>query len=591
MEKLQALRNLMKEKGLDAYLIVNGDAHNSEYVTAHWKTVAWFSGFTGSNGTVVVTHKEVGLWTDGRYFIQAENQLAGTGITLFKMNTPGTPKYTEYLAKELPQGGKLGFDGRVVTMKSIDDLNKDLEPKDITYAYTEDLIGRIWSDRPAKPSAKAFEHAPRFAGLSAAQKLATVREEMAKHDITAYLAVALDDMAWLLNIRGDDIPYAPVVNAFALITTEAAHIFIDRSKLADFSAKLEAQGFTFHDYDGLVGFLNNLPASGKLYYNPDKTSVLLADALPKNLSTKCDLPTDIILGLKAVKSEVELANSRNAYLKESAVLVRLLKWLKEMADISALTEADVAKEITRLRKEQPDFLQDAFSTISAYGANAAQAHYSPGPVGVGLQPDGFLLVDTGGNYLDGTTDTTRTITIGPLTSEMKRHFTLVLKGYLAVERAIFPMGTKGIQIDALARVALWEHGLDFRHGTGHGIGYCLCVHEGPQGISPKSQVEFVPGMLVSVEPAYYEAGAYGIRTENIVETYKHSETEYGEFYGFKPLLFCPIDTCAIDVELLNETELNQFNNYHQKTYELVSPLLTDEERAWLYKATRPMSTN
>jgi len=588
MEKLQALRNLMKERGLDAYLIANGDAHNSEYVTKHWRAREWFSGFTGSNGTVVVTHAEVILWTDGRYFIQAEKELAGTGIALFKMGTPGVPKYHEYLAEVLPHSGKLGFDGRIMTMKESKELSEALESKKITYAYTEDLIGLIWSDRPALPAAPAFEHAPRFAGMSSSEKLAAVRTEMAKHDVTTYLAVALDEVAWLMNIRGSDIPYAPVVNAYVLITTSAAHVFIDRSKVAVFAANLEAQGFTLHDYDKLVGFLGDLPAEGKFLCNPDKINIVLVDALPKNMQVKCDLPEDIIMMMKAVKSEVELTNSRNAYLKESAVLVRFIKWLKETKDISALTEADTAKELTRLRTNQPDFLQDAFSTIAAYGPNAAQAHYHPGERGSDLKPEGFFLVDTGGNYLDGTTDTTRTIVVGPLSNEMKRNFTLVLKGYLAIERAIFPKGTKGRQLDALARLALWEHGLDFRHGTGHGIGYCLCVHEGPHGMSSKSKVEFEPGMLLSVEPAFYEADAYGIRTENIVEVYEHSETEYGQFLGFRSLLYCPIDICAIDVKLLNSDEINQLNGYHQKTYELVSPLLTEDERTWLKEATRPI---
>ena len=588
MEKLQKLRNLMKERGLDAYIITNGDAHSSEYVTGHWKALAWFSGFTGSNGTVVVTHAEVGLWTDGRYFIQAEKQLAGTGISLFKMGMPGVPEFKEYLARELPHSGKLGFNGRVMSMKDYEELDGALKEKEITCAYTEDLIGLIWDDRPVLLTAPAFEHEPRFAGLSAAEKVAVVREEMEKHNVTAYLAVALDDVAWLMNIRGHDIPLVPVVNAFVLVTMDTAHVFIDYGKVSEFAGKLEAQGFTLHCYNELAGFLSTLPTEGKFLYSPDKTNMLLIEALPKGLSIKSDLETDIIMGLKAVKSEVELSNSRNAYLKESAVLVRFIKWLKETLNVSTLTEADAAKELTRLRTQQPDFLQDAFSTIAAYGPNAAESHYSPGAVGDKIKPDGFFLIDTGGNYLDGTTDTTRTIPVGPLTDEMKRHFTLVLKGYLAVERAVFPKGTKGMQLDAFARMAMWEQGLDFRHGTGHGIGYCLCVHEGPQRIAPKSKIDLEPGMLLSVEPGYYEAGAYGIRTENIVEVYKHSETEYGKFYGFKPLLFCPIDTSAIATEFLNDQELSQLNSYHQKTYELLLPLLTEDERAWLYEATRPI---
>jgi len=588
MDKLTALRSKMKELDLDAYIITNNDPHASGYTTGYWKARTWFSGFTGSAGMVIVTHSQVGLWTDGRYFVQAAEQLAGTGITLFKMDTPGTPTYQEYLANELPSGGKLGFDGRVMNVKDYNELDEALKPKQISYSYTEDLVGQVWDDRPTPPNPPAFEHEPRFAGASSAQKLAAVRARMAKHDVTAYLAAALDDIAWFMNIRGSDVPFAPVVTAYVLITANEAHAFLDRNKVAAFTANLEAQGFTLHDYNALPGFLANMPATGKLLYNPDKTSMLLVESLPKNLATKHDLPADIIMALKAAKSDVELANSRNAYIKEGAVLVRILKWLKEMPDISTLKEADVAKEITRLRTAQPDFLQDAFSSIVAYGPNAAQPHYSPGPVGVQIKPDGLLLIDTGGNYLDGTTDTTRTFAVGPLSAEMKHYFTLVLKGYLAMERVRFPEGTKGIQLDVLSRTALWEQGVNFRHGTGHGIGYCLCVHEGPQGLSPKSQVELEPGMLLSVEPGYYEDGVYGIRTENIVEVYRHSETAYGKFYGFRPLMYCPIDTSVIDTALLTETELKQFNDYHQKTYEVLAPQLSEEERAWLYEATRPI---
>ena len=588
MDKLKTLRTLMKERGLDAYLIPSGDAHNSEYMAGYWKARAWFSGFTGSNGLVVVTHTEAGLWTDGRYFLQAANQLAGSEITLFKMDTPGVPKYQEYLADVLPTGGKLGFDGRVVEVKEYEKICNALKDKGISYAYTEDLIGLIWQDRPPLPTAPAFEFESRFAGMSAANKLAIVREEMAKHQVSAYLVTALDSIAWLMNIRGRDIPYTPVVYAYALITTGEAHVFIDRNKISEFAAKLEAQGFTIHDYDSIADFLGKMPTKGKLLFDPAKTSILLVESLPKNLPTVQDLETDIIAMQKAVKSEVELENTRNAYLKESVVMVRCLKWLCECRDVSALTESDVARKLTGLREEQADFLEDSFTTIAAYGANAAHAHYSPGPEGDSLKSEGFLLIDTGGQYLDGTTDTTRTIPLGPITDEMKRDFTLVLKGHIALARAVFPGGTTGAHLDAFTRQPLWEYGLNFRHGTGHGIGYVLGVHEGPHNISKKSKVDLVPGMLVSIEPGFYVDGRYGIRTENIVEIVKCLETEYGQFYGFKPLMYCPINTSVVDVALLTQAEIDYLNDYHKKTYKLLSPRLTEAEKAWLHKATQPL---
>ena len=605
MEKLQTLRKLMEERGVDAYLITNGDAHSSEYVTGHWKTVAWFSGFTGSNGTVVVTRTHVGLWTDGRYFIQAEGQLANTGIELYKMGTPGTPTVMEYLAKELPHGGKLGFDGRVVDVREYEKISATLKDKAVTFAYAEDLIGAIWPDRPGLPVAPAFEHEARFAGASAGDKLAAVREKMAKHDVSAYLITALDSVAWLMNIRGRDVSFTPVAYAYVLVTTDAAHVFIDHDKIASFAPNLEAQGFTIHGYDQLLGFLGQLKTSCdkksqtdlnvncdnlccKLLYDPAKTSVAIAEAVPEGVQVVKDLEVDIVVMLKAVKSQIELENSRNAYLKEGVALVRLLKWLEEHTDIPSLTEGDVARKITSLREEQADFLEDGFSTIVAVGGNAAQAHYSPGPVGANLVKEGFLLIDSGAQYLDGTTDTTRTIPMGAITDEMKRDYTLVLKGHIALSRVVFPAGTTGVQLDALARLALWEYGLDFRHGTGHGIGYCLAVHEGPQGVSKRSQVALEPGMMLSNEPAFYVDGQYGVRTENILAVEKRCETEYGVFLGFETLTYCPIDTTAIDVFLLTPGEVEYLNAYHRKTYELLAPRLGEGERAWLSKATQPI---
>jgi len=586
MEKLLKLRALMKEKGIDAYVIPSGDAHNSEYVAEYWQSRAWISGFIGSSGTVVVTLSEAGLWTDGRYFIQAAKELTGSGVDLFKKDIPGVPTYYEFLAEKLPVGGKLGFDGRVIPVKEFNKISEPLKDKKITYVYNEDLIGQLWADRPAMPTAPAFEHEPRFAGKSAAEKIADVRREMSNLRVTSYLVVALDDIAWLLNIRGDDVSYLPVVYAYALITENEAHVFIDRNKLGGLASKLEAQGVTFHDYDSIADFLGKLPTTGKLLFNPENTSILLIEALPEALKTKQDLPADALALLKAVKSEVELKNTRNAYIKESIVLVRFLKWIDQHQDISSVTEGAVVRYLTALRLQQPDIMSDAFSTIAAYGANAALSHYHPEGEGDSLKPEGFLLVDTGGQYYDGTTDTTRTIPLGPITDEMKRNFTLVLKGHIALARTIFPQGTTGAQLDTLARVPLWDYGLDYLHGTGHGIGYCLSVHEGPQRLSSiGTEVDLEPGMLLSNEPAFYVEGEYGIRTENIVEVVK---TAHEDFYGFESLIYCPIDTSSVDISLLSDVEIDYLNDYHRRTYELISPHLTEEEADWLYTATCPV---
>ncbi|MCL2572530.1 MAG: aminopeptidase P family protein [Defluviitaleaceae bacterium] len=588
IDKISALRALMKDRGIDAYIIPSGDAHSSEYVAEFWQTRAWFSGFTGSNGLVVITKDEAGLWTDGRYFLQAESQLEGSGINLFKVDCPGVPDFKEFLADKLPEGGKLGFDGRVIDVKEYEEICEALESKGVTYAYSEDLVGQLWEDRPSLPVGQAFEHEIRFAGTSAADKLVAVRAKMAENEVCAYLVTALDSIAWLMNIRGHDISFTPVVYAYALITDKEAHVFIDKAKVSGFASKLDAQGFTLHGYDDFTSFLEKLPTDGTLLYDPGKTSVQLAEALPCGMDVKKDMKTDIITALKAAKSDVELRNIRNAYIKESVALVGLVKWIKEHTNISSLTEGDIARKITSLRQEQADFLEDGFVTIAAYGANAAQAHYSPGPVGDSLKAEGFLLVDTGGQYLDGTTDTTRTIPIGPITDEMKRNFTLVLKGNIGLARAVFPEGTNGIQLDSFARMPLWEHGLNYRHGTGHGIGYCLGVHEGPQGISKKSETELEPGMLLSNEPAFYQDGQYGIRTENILAVVEREKTEYGNFYAFETLTFCPIDVSAIDISLMSPDEVTYLNDYHKKTYEVLAPLLGDEDRTWLLNETKPI---
>jgi len=585
-EKLTALRAAMKERGIDAYLVHNADPHASGYMAPYWKARAWFTGFTGSAGLAVVTATEAGLWTDGRYFLQAEKQLEGSGIKLFKLDVPGVPTVHKFLADVLPEGGKLGFDGRVVNLSEFKSLKEALQEKSISYETNDDLVGDLWKDRPGLPSAPAFEHELCFAGASAADKLAVVREKMQVNKVTAYLVNALDSIAWLMNIRGSDISFTPVVYAYVLVTLDKAYVFIDRSKVAAFAANLETQGFEICEYDEVASFLAKLPADGCLLYDANRVSILLAEAV--NTPVHDGLEVDIITALKAVRSPVELENVQAAYLKEGVVLTRLIKWIKQHPDIGSLTEGDIARKITSLRQEQEHFLEDGFSTIAAYGANGAQAHYSPGPVGDRLKPEGFLLVDTGGQYLDGTTDTTRTIPIGPISDEMKRDYTLVLKGYMALTRAVFPKGTAGSQLDVLARLPLWELGLDYRHGTGHGIGYCLAVHEGPQGIHKRSKVALEPGMMLSNEPAYYVDGKYGIRTENIIVVEERIETGYGTYYGFRPLMYCPIDTTAIDMSLLSDDEVAYFNEYHRMTYEKIAPRLNEEEARWLQEATQPI---
>ncbi|MCL2840103.1 MAG: aminopeptidase P family protein [Defluviitaleaceae bacterium] len=586
LDKLESLRKLMRDNNIDAYVVPSGDAHASEYTADYWRTRPWISGFNGSSGTAVITTEKAGVWTDGRYFIQAEKELKGTGFDLYKEGEPNVPSFTEFLADNLPQGGTVGFDGRIVTAENFEKIKTALNKKSVTYFYKEDLIEKIWQDRPALPTAPAFEHAPNFAGKSATEKLATVRAKMKEKNITAYLLPALDDIAWLLNIRGRDTFGLPVVYSYVLITDTEAHVFIDPTKIPDLYAKLTFQGFTMHGYDTLPAFLNELKTT-QLYYNPTNTNVLLTEAIPQDIQISNNATQDIVRNLKCIKTEVEIANIRNAFVKEGVVLVKTIKWLEEtIATGKPLIEGDVVRTLQKFRAEQAHYISDSFSTISAHGANAAQAHYNSGAEGSSIKPDNFYLLDTGGNYLDGTTDTSRTFALCEPTEEMKRDYTLVLKGVIALSRTIFPNKTLGIALDAIARQSMWENGLDYKHGTGHGIGYCLSVHEGPQGISSRSTtVGLEAGMLLSNEPGIYKEGHYGIRTENVILVVENQKTSAGTFLSFETLTHCPIDTRAIDVAMLTEIERDWLNNYHSRTYETLAPHLNDEEKTWLKTKT------
>jgi len=584
MDKIFALRSLMKERNIDAYIIPSGDDHSSEYVADYWLSRQWISGFTGSAGVVVVTQAETGLWTDGRYFIQAESELIGSGIHLYKMGEPGVPTYQEFLKKEVPSGGNVGFDGRSMSAASFDALKTALG--DITYSYQEDLVGQIWQDRPLLPITPAFEHLLKFAGLSAAEKLRLVREKMTANKTDTYLVTALDDIAWLLNIRGSDTGETPQVYAFLLITPAEAIVFIDKAKLKDLESKLTSQGFTIQNYEAVASALKTLPATGNMYYNRGKTSVVLVNAIPDGIEV---LPNaeDIICNMKSTKSEVELANMRNAYIKEGVAFTKLLKWVDDsLAEGKNLTEGDVADALINFRNGSEHCLGESFSAISAYGANAASPHYHHEGTGAAIKPEGFLLVDAGGQYLDGTTDTTRTIAVGELTSEMKRNFTLVLKGHIALSAAVFTKGTTGHMLDILARQPLLAGCLDFKHGTGHGIGYCLSVHEGPQNVSKHpTPVALLPGMVLSNEPGFYKEGEYGIRTENAIAVKELCKNEYGEFLAFETLTYCPYDLRAVDVALLTQGEIEFINCYHKKVVDVLSPFLNEGEKAWLKEAT------
>jgi Xaa-Pro aminopeptidase len=576
-KKVAALQAKMAEHNIDAYLITSADAHASEYTAPFWRVREWVSGFTGSAGVLIVLRDEAGLWTDGRYFIQAENELKNTGIDLYRQGEKDVPTPWAFLAKKMPQAGTLCYDERTIMYAESLRMKEALAHKEIVHMHNADFFTTLWTDRPELPADKVFVHEPPFADKPPEKKLAEVRTQMAEQNIEAYLVTALDSIAWLTNLRGSDIPCTPVFYAYALITQTDAHIFIDTQKLPP---NVLLPGFTIHPYDSL---LENLCIANKIHFNPSNTSVKISN----RIKTPEPLTKDIISLLKAVKTPAEISNIKNAFVKEGVVLTKTLFWLEDaIADGQPITEGDVARKISELRKTQPHFLYESFPTICAYGANAAQAHYSCGEKGETLQPSGFLLIDTGGQYLDGTTDTTRTIALGALTHEMKRDFTLVLKGNLALSHAIFPLGTTGSALDILARQHLWANGQNYRHGTGHGIGYCLSVHEGPHNISgTHNAIALTPGMLTSNEPAYYKPNEYGIRIENIIYVKEHEKTLDGNFLSFGTLTLCPIDTRAILPEMLSPEELARLNAYHACVFEALSPHLPPAERTRLKQAT------
>ena len=590
LPKISQLRALMAQKGLTAYLIPNTDPHQGEYLAAHWQQVAWFSGFTGSAATVVITADFVGLWTDSRYFLQAETQLQGSGIELMKLKIPHTPEYRQWLVEHLPVGAAVGIDERLFSVSGLRALESSLKAGNIRVATGHDLIGPLWADRPPLPSAPVFAHEIRFAGKSRQEKLAQIRQQMQQKGVQHHLLSALDDIAWTFNVRGSDIEYNPVAVCYALIDEVGATLFIDPAKVPDaLRREWESEGIQIAPYASVVESLGQLPAGEPLLFASGQTSQWLAAALPA--ATPRIEGSNIPTVLKAVKNEVEQAHIRFVMVKDGVAMLRFFKWLEEHIYTMPITEISAAEKLHALRAAQPHFTGDSFGTIAGYGPHGAIVHYSATPESdLPLQAEGLFLLDSGGQYLDGTTDITRTVSLGTPTAQQMRDFTLVLKGHIALARAVFPAGTQGQQLDALARQHLWQAGLNFGHGTGHGVGFFLNVHEGPQRISPTATsaegAAFVPGMLTSNEPGLYRTGEYGIRIENLILVVPHSETEFGVFYQFETVSLCPIDTRLVETESLNTEEREWLNQYHERVKKALAPHLDAAEQAWLAEKCR-----
>lgn len=588
-ERLARLRREMAQRGMDGYVVVTDDFHGSEYVGDFFKARAYLSGFTGSAGTLVVLPDRAALWTDGRYFLQAAEQLAGSTIELMRMGQPGVPAIGAFLAQHLPEGGVLGFDGRTVSSSFAGTLEKALEAKHIRFAGGEDLVDAVWPDRPALSDRPVWELTG--CGLSREEKLAKLREKMAAEDAAYLLLTSLTEIAWALNLRGGDVACTPVFLSFLLIGREDAQLCIQPQAVpADIVEKLTACGVTLRPYGAIYDLLRALPAGTRVMADSATANYRIMESLSH--AEVLDQPSPAVL-MKACKTQEETDGFRAAHIKDGAALCRFLYWLKTRIGEEPMTELSAAARLAAFRAEQPDFLDLSFDTIAGYGPHGAIVHYDPTPeTDVPLHPEGLLLVDSGAHYRQGTTDVTRTIALGPVTQEEKRMFTLVLKGHLALAAARFPHGATGENLDVLARLPLWEQGLDYNHGTGHGVGFILSVHEGPQSFRWRStdgrRIPLEEGMVISNEPGYYEAGKFGIRHENLVLVRAGETTDYGQFMYLEPLTMAPFDRDAIDVSLLTEAELAQLNGYHRLVYDTVAPLLPAEEQAWLAQATAPL---
>ena len=588
-ERLARLRREMAQRGMDGYVVVTDDFHGSEYVGDYFKARAYLSGFTGSAGTLVVLPDRAALWTDGRYFLQAAEQLAGSTIELMRMGQPGVPAIGAFLAQHLPEGGVLGFDGRTVSSSFAGTLEKALEAKHIRFAGGEDLVDAVWPDRPALSDRPVWELTG--CGLSREEKLAKLREKMAAEDAAYLLLTSLTEIAWALNLRGGDVACTPVFLSFLLIGREDAQLCIQPQAVpADIVEKLTACGVTLRPYGSIYDILRALPAGTRVMADSATANYRIMESLSH--AEVLDQPSPAVL-MKACKTQEETDGFRAAHIKDGAALCRFLYWLKTRIGEEPMTELSAAARLAAFRAEQPDFLDLSFDTIAGYGPHGAIVHYDPTPeTDVPLHPEGLLLVDSGAHYRQGTTDVTRTIALGPVTQEEKRMFTLVLKGHLALAAARFPHGATGENLDVLARLPLWEQGLDYNHGSGHGVGFILSVHEGPQSFRWHStdgrRIPLEEGMVISNEPGYYEAGKFGIRHENLVLVRAGDKTEFGQFMYLEPLTMAPFDRDAIDVALLTEPELALLNGYHRLVYDTVSPLLPAEEQAWLAQATAPL---
>lgn len=588
--RLAALREEMRREHLSAFIFPSSDPHNSEYVPSRWEGRKWISGFDGSAGTAVVTLHSAALWTDSRYFLAAEEQLAGTEFQLMRERVEGTPSIAEWIATEIEgaESSEIGVDGMCMTYAECSDLKTDLKHNGgITVRTNLDILDRIWTDRPSVPLNPVSIQPIEYAGESCHDKLSRIRSSLLRRGACGMLMTQLDDIAWTLNLRGTDVHCTPVFVAWLIVAEEVAVLYIKDEKLSpEVIEYLNAEGVAVDDYDNIIDALNSYDGY-TLLIDPATTNYTLSQLRGNFNLVSAPSP---VPEMKAIKNEVECNGFRNAMQRDGVAMAKFLKWLEEAVPKGCETELSVSAKLRQLRAEQPLFKDESFDTIAGYEEHGAIVHYEPTPdTDVPLRPEGFLLLDSGAQYLDGTTDITRTIQLGKVTDLHRRVYTLVLKGHLSLQNLCFPRGAAGTQLDAVARVAMWREGMNFMHGTGHGVGSYLSVHEGPHQIRQEYRpAPMLEGMTVTDEPGLYLAGKFGVRIENTLLTVPYMTTEFGKFLRFEPLTLCPIDTRPIVVDMLSTEELGLLNAYHKMVYERLSPMLDEEHKAWLADKTRSL---
>lgn len=582
--RIKELRAAMKLHQIDAFIIPSSDPHQSEYAADHWNARAWISGFTGSAGTVVITATHAGLWTDSRYFIQAEQELADSEIELHRLGVPHTAEHLSWITQHLDTESTVGIDGACFSVGQVRTMAKQFYSKKINIKSDVDLIQKVWKDRPALPTHTVLELGLEYTGKSRPDKIKEICDTIVKQDATQHLVTTLDDIAWIFNIRSKDVKCNPVSIAYAIIAPQRTILFINPDKIsADLKATFQSEQIHIKPYESIHEYLSNLDTSERILIDLATINNQLYNLIPEDCIVK---GTTVSTALKACKNKTEIQNIRKAMIKDGVALTKLYRWLDAELDKRGVTEVEVSNQLHQFRKDQGHFFGDSFDAIVGYKGNGAIVHYRPEEATCAtLAKDGILLLDSGGQYLEGTTDITRTTALGTPTAEQKRNFTLVLKGHIGIDQLKFPKGTKGSQMDILARQYLWKHGLNYGHGTGHGVGYFLNVHEGPQSISPvtsgKATTPFEVGMFTSNEPGFYKEGEYGIRIENLVLTVEGEQTDYGQFLEFETMTLFPIDQSLIDTSLLTRNEINWINDYHTKVEKILSPHLNAEEQAWM----------